>query len=171
MTASRLRPLEEEDLDLILRWRNRPEVRANMFTAHEISLDEHRAWFARVSVDPTRRSYIYVEGAEPLGVVAFTELQVEDRTAAWGFYTADTAPRGVGTRMLSAALVEAFGALGLEKVWSEVLAFNAASLALHHKLGFQIEGRLRAHHVSGSARVDVVRLGLLRGEWSPPSAP
>ena len=36
---------------MVLAWRNHPAVRGFMLTQHEISLDEHRQWFARVKLD------------------------------------------------------------------------------------------------------------------------
>lgn len=56
-----LRELTEDDLELILPWRNAPAVRRAMFHHHEISLEEHRAWFRRLQIDPSRRWYIFVD--------------------------------------------------------------------------------------------------------------
>lgn len=161
---SRLRALELGDLDMVLRWRNRYEVRSKMFTTHEISAAEHRAWFARLADDPTRSYLLYLDDNTTLGVVGFIDIHRGNQTASWGFYTGDAAPAGTGTRMLSAALDHAFGTLQLARVWAEVLAFNAAGLAVHRKLGFQSEGVLR-QHVVGADRVDVHRFGILRSEW------
>ena len=43
-----LKPLTESERDLILPWRNAPEVRRNMYHGHPISPEEHRAWFERM---------------------------------------------------------------------------------------------------------------------------
>jgi len=53
-----------EQRDLILPWRNAPEVRRQMYTRHPISPEEHRAWFERMQADPTRRWYLYLVGPE-----------------------------------------------------------------------------------------------------------
>ena len=50
-----LRPLQADDKDQILAWRNSPDVRAYMYTDHVISPDEHARWFAGIPDDwPTR---------------------------------------------------------------------------------------------------------------------
>ena len=36
-----LRGIKEDELELMLSWRNAPKVRENMYTRHEISLSEH----------------------------------------------------------------------------------------------------------------------------------
>ena len=50
-----LSSLSKSDLDLILTWRNAPEVRRNMYTHHEISPDERRAWCERMRRGPSAR--------------------------------------------------------------------------------------------------------------------
>jgi len=44
-----LRPIHEDELELMLSWRNAPSIRANMYTQHEISIDEHLAWWEQAS--------------------------------------------------------------------------------------------------------------------------
>ena len=43
-----IRPMEESDLDNVLRWRNHPSIRRSMLTQHEISLSEHTDWFKSI---------------------------------------------------------------------------------------------------------------------------
>ena len=38
-----MREMVDGDLSLVLEWRNAPDVRKNMYTSHEITLDEHRS--------------------------------------------------------------------------------------------------------------------------------
>lgn len=162
-----LKPLTEAELELILPWRNAPAVRRAMYSHHEISLDEHRAWFARLQQDRSRRWYLYRDAADvPQGVVYFTEIDPVQATAFWGFYARPEAPSGTGLRILVDALDVAFGELGLHKLNGEVLADNERSIHLHTKVGFIEEGRFRQQHFDGETRIDVVRLSLLAGEWA-----
>jgi UDP-4-amino-4,6-dideoxy-N-acetyl-beta-L-altrosamine N-acetyltransferase len=155
-----------DDLELVRRWRNRPEVRAHMFTRHEIGAEEHRAFFARALVDPTARYLVGVDAAgAPLGVVGFTGIHRDHRTADWGFYVGDTAPRGTGTALCRSGLDHAFDDLGLEKVSGEVLDGNVRSLRLHLLLGFVVEGTFRSHHLRDGRRHDVVRLAIDAEAW------
>ena len=162
-----LTPLTEDDLDLILPWRNAPEVRGNMYTHHEISPAEHRAWFGRLRHDPTRCWFLYRDAAgEPQGVVYFTALDPVQKTGFWGFYTKPGAAPGTGSRILYQALELAFGVLKLRKINGEVLANNTASVNLHEKVGFKVEGQFREQHLYEAERIDVIRFGLLAKEWS-----
>jgi len=162
----RLTPLTEADLESILPWRNAPAVRRAMVSQHEISLEEHRAWFQRLQQDASKRWYLYRDNAgRAQGVVYCTDLDPHQGTGFWGFYARPEAPSGTGLRMPVAARDLAFGELGLRKLNGEVLADNTRSVNLHKKVGFQEEGRFRQQHFDGDNRVDIIRLGLLADEW------
>lgn len=159
-------PLKAEHLEFILPWRNAPAVRRAMYSHHEISLEEHLAWFERVKGDNTKQWYVYQdEAGEPQGVVYFTDINQEQRTAFWGFYARPEAASGTGLIILMEALDFAFASMGLHKVNAEVLNDNPRSVYLHNKVGFIEEGRFREQHLVGNERIDIVRLGLLYSEW------
>lgn len=159
--------LTEATRDLILPWRNAPEVRQHMYNQHEISLQEHRDWFERMQADSSARCYLYRDTTdEPSGVVNFTNISQEHRTAFWGFYARPGAPSGTGKRILYTALEYAFNELGLHKLNGEALATNAASVHLHEQCGFTREGLFREQYFDGEQYVDVIRMGLLAREWS-----
>jgi UDP-4-amino-4,6-dideoxy-N-acetyl-beta-L-altrosamine N-acetyltransferase len=161
-----LRPLKQSDLEFILPWRNAPTVRQAMFTQHEISWDEHQAWFHRMLADHTKRWLLYLsENNEPSGVVYFTDLDAAERSAFWGFYASPDAMLGTGLRMSLDALDKAFNELALEKLSADVLATNSRSLDMHKKVGFTEKGYFRKHFFDGEKRVDVMRFGMLSSEW------
>ena len=54
-----LRPATDADLEQMLTWRNQQANREASNNQHVISLDEHRAWWARASQDPTRRDLVF----------------------------------------------------------------------------------------------------------------
>lgn len=159
-----VRRMTADDLARVLRWRNHPDVRACMFTRHEISPQEHAQWFAGADADPARHLLIYERDGAPLG---FASLAVGDEpgVAAWGFYLAPGAPRGSGTALGAAVLEHAFGALGLDEVRGEALAFNTASLRMHEKLGFRRTGERRQPDERGDREQAVICFQLQRAEW------
>lgn len=160
-----LRNIKQEELELMLAWRNAPNVRANMYTRHEISLDEHKAWWARTQQRSDQCYFMYEMGDEPLGIVGFTEIDTASQNSSWAFYASPEAPKGTGSKMEFLALDIAFNKLCLHKLHCEVLAFNAPVIKLHQKFGFKVEGILREHHKVEEGFVDIYRLGLLTHEW------
>lgn len=159
-----LRLMTAGDLEMVLGWRNSPDVRRYMYTKHEIELDEHYRWFARASIDPAISLLVYEHMGVAAGFVNITRgrcLQVAD----WGFYLAPDALKGSGRALGKQALAYAFNELCLHKLCGQALGFNHRSIAFHKALGFSQEGCLRDHHYDGAVYHDIVCFGLLAHEW------
>jgi len=161
MSAS-VRRMAAADLDAVLRWRNHPDVRRYMYTQHEITSAEHRAWFERASADPRRHLLIFESGGAPAGFVSFV-LGDEAGVADWGFYLAPEAARGQGQALGAAALEFAFKELKLSTVCGEALEDNVRSIKFHERLGFAREGVLRKQ--AAGREVGVVRFSLAAADW------
>lgn len=162
-----LRPVEPGDKDRILAWRNSPDVRAYMYTDHEIGQGEHDAWFAGLAGDESRRYWIIEMDASPVGLANLYDIDRPNRRCAWAYYLADPRVRGagVGSYVEYWMLEYVFEGLKLAKLWCEVLASNEPVWKLHETFGFAVEARFRGHVVKGAERVDVLGLGLLAADW------
>lgn len=161
-----LRPIGEEDLPLVLAWRNSEAVRPFMYTDHLISPEEHRGWFERIRTRVPVPFRVLDVAGRPVGVVSVTGVDEASRRCHWGFYVGEKdAPRGSGSALGWLGLSFVFGEMGMRKVVGEAFAFNEASLRFHRRLGFTEEGRFRAHVVKGGRPEDVVAFGLLAEEW------
>ena len=160
-----LRGIKEDELELMLSWRNAPKVRENMYTRHEISLSEHLAWWERLSGREDQKYFMFDWLGNPVGVVGFSDVDFVNKDSSWAFYASPSAPRGTGSRMEYFAIEYAFNSLGLNKLYCEVLEFNAAVIRLHQKFGFKVEGVLREQHLYDGSFIDVYRLGLLFDDW------
>lgn len=162
-----LTKLTENELDLILGWRNSANTRRVMFTNHEISREEHYEWYRRIKDDPLSLYLIFRDNSNnPKAVVCFKSLDAKQKTAFWGFYCSNDAQPGISCAIELEALDFAFVNLGLRKLNCEVLAFNTAVLNLHRNAGFVQEGIFREHHDDGSNRIDVIRFGIFAAEWT-----
>jgi UDP-4-amino-4,6-dideoxy-N-acetyl-beta-L-altrosamine N-acetyltransferase len=159
----RLRVMTQDDLELVLMWRNHPKVRQHMYMRNEISFDEHSSWFKRASVDPDRHLLILKIDDESRGYVNF--CCDEGRAAVWGFYLAPDAPKGTGQLLGKAATSYAFEMLGLERIWGEVLIDNVASQNFHLRQGFVLQ-TIVSDKAVGEKRLENIRRYLLtRDAW------
>lgn len=159
-----IRAVTYDDLPMVLAWRNHPEVRRFMFTQHEISLDEHRQWFAKASQDSARRLLIVEEAREAIGYVQFNQV-CPGGVSDWGFYARPDSPRGSGRKLGFSALGYAFGELGLHKVCGQAIESNQASINFHCRLGFRQEGVLREQQRIEGRYHTVYCFGMLAQEW------
>lgn len=162
--SGRIRPLTEDDLELLLTWRNDSDVRRHMFNAGIISLEEHRQWFQRAAEARDRDLLLFEAAGKPRGFVQFSH-PAGNPVATWGFYAAPGSPPRTGTQLGHSALDHAFERLKLHKVFGQVLATNERSVRLHRSLGFREEGLLRDQHFNGKHYQDVICFGLFEAEW------
>ena len=130
-----VRTMSEDDLLTVLSWRNHPSVKRFMLTSTDISQEEHRSWFQRVSQDNTRAMLLYVKEDQSLGFVQFSGIYDACGTE-WGFYVSPNAPKGTGFALGQAAIRFAFTQLAVDKIIGNVMEHNVASLRFHEKLGF-----------------------------------
>lgn len=161
----KIRDIRIDELELMRNWRNAPNVRANMYTRHEISKEEHLAWWKEISMRDDQRYFMYEFEEMPKGIVAFTGIDEVSGNSSWAFYASPDAAKGTGSRMEFLALDYAFDVLKLHKLCCEVLAFNTPVIKLHQKYGFQVEGIFREQHLVDGEYVDVYRLGILAPDW------
>lgn len=163
---SRLRAMIEDDLPLVLSWRNAEDVRKNMYTSHIITEQEHRSWWGTQHVNPASRLLIFEIDGQPAGVVTFSNYMGEGSTATWAFYSGDRTRRGIGGMMERGALEYAFETLRVRKLECEVLSFNRAVVNFHVRHGFTIEGIFRQAFQRGDDYFDIYRLSMLADEWT-----
>jgi len=106
-----------------------------MFHPDPIPLSQHQAWFAAQLANPSFKMYVYTLGGTPQGYGSLERIAPTEYE--WGFYLAPDCPRGNGSAMCNLLLQRAFGELGASTVHGQALRHNAASIALHRKLGFR----------------------------------
>jgi len=163
-----LRDLEADDSDRLFHWRREPEVDRWMAGLPPDDALVHRHWFESFRSDPMeRRGWIITVDQAPCGFLALTGLSSPHRRGEWGWFLGDPKARGRGAGRAAQALGldRAFLELGLEKVWSEVLADNDIALKAQAGAGFRREGYLRRHVLKDGRFHDVVMLSILREEW------
>ena len=155
-----LRRATDDDRDVILQWRNHPQVRRSSLTTHLIGQAEHEAWWDAVRDDPDRLVLIYTRHGRSAGVVTFTGIDRAAGSATWGFYLDvdglhernDLLPAWI--ELEREVIGYAFDTLGLERIGGETFADNAQVLQLHRRFGFEETDRYQ-REIDGVAR-DVV---------------
>lgn len=163
----RLRLMTEDDLEMVLDWRNRPHIRDMMYKDHVISLDEHLLWYEKTKDNPASVYLILEHRGRPLGLTNFTKIDREASSCMWGFYIGeDSRPGGTGTVMGLLSLDYAFETIVLREVVGEVLEHNIKSRDLFDRLGFTLTGRLAQHVFKNDAYVDVCVYAMTKEDWS-----
>jgi UDP-4-amino-4,6-dideoxy-N-acetyl-beta-L-altrosamine N-acetyltransferase len=159
--------MEESDLKTMMHWRMLPEVTKYMFTDPELTMKMQIKWFDEINNDPTCKHWIINYNKNNIGTVNLTNIDYQNSRCSWGYYIADTSLRGKGIgKLLEYNIFDfVFTELDLNKLISEVLAFNERVVTIKEKCGSKIEGVLRKHIKKGNIYHDVVVMAILREEW------
>ena len=168
-----LRAVEEADLETLLAWRNRPELRRYFREHRELNSTQQRQWFdSKVNGDPCTRMFAVVERASGrlLGAAGLCYIDWVNRTAdfslylgADGLYIDDRWAPDAAVTMLNYG----FGELGLNRVWSEIYSFDTFKTAFFQRLGFALDGRHRQTHWAEGAWHDSLYYSLLASDKRP----
>lgn len=160
-----LRALNEDDLEMVLEWRNHPEVRRYMYSSEIINLSEHTAWFQMACNSDNLHLFVYEENNKSKGFVKLKVIDEGGKIAEWGFYLSPNASKGTGVSLGNATLNYAFNVLKLHKIFGEVLEFNVRSLRFHERMGFKRECVFENHHHDGESYHSVVSFSLMADDW------
>jgi UDP-2,4-diacetamido-2,4,6-trideoxy-beta-L-altropyranose hydrolase len=131
----RLRPANEQDIDLYFNWANEPAVRLNAINTATISWATHEVWFVAKLQDQNSWLFVLEAGGLPVGQIRFDKE--EDK--AHIDYSLDPVVRGRGwgKRLVTmgASLIHQVSPL---KLCAKVKISNVASTSIFLALGFEV---------------------------------
>lgn len=164
-----LREITESDLDLVMEWRNRPEVMNCFFSRTMLTAEGQRKWFASYQVDDTDVMLMIVtHDGIPIGTMALYHIDNANRKAEFGrVLLADErfSGKGFAYEALELILAYAFKRLMLNRLYLEVFANNESAIRLYEKCGFIREGLLREDYSNGQEYLDVTLMSILKRDY------
>ncbi len=172
MSAVRLRPLAESDVDHIMTWVNDPEIIGNIaaFSGHAFTRDDELAYVRRTLASKSDLVFSIEEVATGryLGQTGIHQIHDRSKVARLACIVAARGDmgKGFGTGAIRLLLDHAFGPLGLHKTWLMVFCHNERGRRIYGKLGFVEEGVLREEYFHDGAWFDMVRMSMLAREWA-----
>jgi RimJ/RimL family protein N-acetyltransferase len=141
-----LRPVGEEDLELLRAWRNDPGIRPWFFDDREITAASQRAWFERYRQDDRDQLFVIEAPAgTPVGTVGLAGVDPQH-----------------GTAELGRCLIGPPEARARGYMTAGVPALCDRAIAVYERCGFRREGLLRGARVVGGVPRDIVVMARLR---------
>ena len=84
-----VRPIEEKDLEDIMRWRMDPEITKYMNTNPKLTLEGQKKWFAAISSNSDVKYWVIEVDGQGAGVINLTGLNREDGVLGWAYYVGE----------------------------------------------------------------------------------
>ena len=124
---------------------------------------DHAAWWDRAWEESNARYFGIWRDARYLGSVGLSEISLEHRTAALGFWVRSAEEgRGVATAAAAAVVEAGFQHLGLQRIEVMAAVDNTASLRVAEKIGARHEGTLRKRQILEGIPTDCSLLAIVR---------
>ena len=161
-----LREIEEENLDLIVKWRNDPEILRWLFSYLPLSKVKERKWYETYLDDETQQIFIIEVNEEktPIGTIGLTDIDYKNQRAEltiiigekeyWG--------KGLGEEALNLLVKFAFNEMNLRKIKALVFSDNDKAIKLYEKCGFVKEGVLKEEIFKDGKFKDFVVMSIFR---------
>lgn len=166
----KLRAIEEEDLELLHRWANDPEIWDMLGGWHfPSSMAYMKKWFASVEDDPLNRRFaIEAPTAGLIGTVNLVEIDWKNNHAFTGLMLGDKDIRGKGYGVDTFMAIEryAFEELHLQRLDGSVIEYNDIALnMITKKCGWKVEGRQRDWYFRKNRYWDKFIVGITRNDY------
>jgi RimJ/RimL family protein N-acetyltransferase len=164
--------MEREDMPFVHRLNADPVVRARVVGwGWPTSLSEQTSWFeAQGRGDHTHRWVVERLDGAPIGVTGLWDVDWHNRNALSALKLGggpEVRGAGFGTDAIKAVMAYAFHEVGLERLYSTILADNAASIRAYcDKSGWQVEGRARRHIWRHGRWVDLLHVAALKSDFA-----
>ena len=170
-----IRPFDKGDIEKKIEWINDPEN--NRYLHYDLPLEYEKTlnWFEKNRGRTDRLDMVIEADGIPVGLIGLLSIDRKNGKAEYYVSMGEKAMKGQGIAKRASELIleQAFRSLRLEKVYLYTETGNIAAQRLFLRVGFKIEGILKADVVSHGALADRYALGITRQEWllSQPSTP
>ena len=165
-----LSAIEQEDLNLLQKWSNDPEIQYWLGGWHfPVNKNDTQKWHLNLSANSTNQRFsIFTKDLGLIGTANLVEIDWKNKNAFHGMLLGDKDIRGkgygVGTVM--AIMKYAFEELGLNRLDGSIIEYNKASVRLYiEKCGWKEEGRQRNWYYRKNRYWDKIILGITKEDY------
>lgn len=162
-----LRKIRKEQLEMIMKWRIKPNITCNLYTDPVLTLEIQKKWFKKINNDSSLRYWIIHYEDTPIGLLWLYGIDQVNKRCEWGYFIGEDDFRGRGlARTLECNIYDyVFNVMNLNKLHCEVFAFNEKVVSIHKKFGSDIEGVLKQHIYKQGKFFDIVCMGIIAEKW------
>lgn len=165
-----LKAIEQEDLTLLNKWSNDPEINYMLGGWHfPSSIQDQEKWFKSLSVNSINQKFgIHVKDLGLVGMANLVDINWKDRNAFHGMLLGDKDTRGKGFGVDTVMSISryAFEELGLMRMNTTIIANNEPSIGVYtKKCGWIIEGFKKKQYFRKNQWIDEAIVGITRDDY------
>ena len=164
----KLRKLAESDTANIVRWRNSPSVKCNLYSQEDITEEQHLHYFHNIVENGKCAQYIIVvedeNGSRDIGKTFIKNIDRHSNKGEFGIFIGEESARGKGYAKYAIAeiLKIAFEKMNLHRVYLSVMADNLPAIKAYEKAGFSIEGTMVEDYLRDGRYINIVFMAAIQ---------
>lgn len=160
-----IRPICEDDLPIRVSWMNHPNVYSSMHYDIPVILEKTVSWYRQNQDNKNRIDLVFEEQGKLVAMGGLTSIDHSIRKAElYIFVDPFFQSKGTGTMATRALCKYGFETLGLNKIYLVTNESNIPAQKVYEKVGFKLEGRLRAETLVAGQIEDRLYYGLFKDE-------
>lgn len=163
-----IRPIELADTDNIVKWRNAPSVRKNLYSQAELTAQQHLRYFETQIATGKVKQFIISEHqngrSRDIGTSFIKNIDAHSNKAEFGIFIGEENVRGKGYGTVATQLTVdyAFDVLKLHRLYLTVFSDNTAAIHAYQKCGFAVEGELKQDFLRSDGYADVTVMAIVK---------
>lgn len=165
--AVTLRPIQESDLENIMRWRMDEDITRYMNTNPRLTLEGQQKWLASIRQNTDVAYWLIEIEGQPAGVINITGRNREDGRLGWAYYVGEKRLRGIKTALsLEMSLYDyVFDTLGKKELIGDIFTLNKGVIQLHLMCGCEILEEKKGHICKDGVNYDVTFMRMTAERW------
>lgn len=164
-----LKRMQSEDAPLVVGWMSSMDYARHLMRrmAYPSTVEEMQGWIREADANEPLFAVCLTDDDRLVGFCGFKDVRWASRHALFAVGIGESAMRGrgYGTEATELLLRYAFLEMNLNCVALEVFSFNAPAIAVYQKLGFKLDGTMRAYLYRDGEYHDMHLMSLLQSEW------
>lgn len=162
-----LRRVTENDLEVLMNWRNSEEISQTLFTNVKLTMEDQRRWFEKLQKDDTQIRWIVFADDKPIGSMYLVDIDYVNKRCEHGWFIAEkeyrSFPFALSLRWNMYDYV--FDRLNLNRLYGYVMDNNKGVIKLIKIGGPEMEGTLKEHVCKDGVYHDVAVFGITKSMW------
>ena len=161
----RLRPIQDDDTENIVQWRNSQAVQSQFIFRDILTAEMHMNWLYSKVYTGSVIQYIIEIGMEsfiPVGSIYIRDIDTQNESGELGIFIgeADYRSKGYGTLAIKTFVPYCFS-LGIHRIFLKVLSSNYVAQSSYIKSGFIKEGEAKDMLYIDGKRLNVTFMSII----------
>ena len=162
-----LRKITINDSEIIVKWRNSPSVKENLYSQDDLTIEQHINYFHKYIDAGLIHQFIIIVDDIPCGTSFLKNIDLASKRAEFGIFIGESSYRGkgVGKAVTKKTIEYGFKELDLKSIYLTVLKNNITALRSYETVGFKVTKTIHDGYSRNGVFFDVVEMEINTNDY------